>query len=467
MKQAEISIAKSATVRAGAKSAADTGLPIVVVLFILTLVTPLIFSLGPVRLSTYRVLLLIFFFPSLYILFSGKVGKLRAPDYCVMLICFWSSVSLIAHYGIAEMVEPIGIFLIETMGAYMIGRCYIRTPEAFYKTIKLCFILVVLVTPFAVYEAATGNNLLLKMFDMMGRSYADVYKDRRMGLDRVQGPFAHPIHFGVFFGALVGVTYYVLGYGRLWIGRAFRTLWVLLIGALALSSGPLAALTAQAFFIMWDGALGRVKSRWYILTGLTGMAYVALDFLSNRNPFEVFISYLAFNAHTAYNRILIFEWGTKNIFDNPIFGIGYEPWERLSWMTGSFDMFWLLFPMQHGVPVLILYFWLFFWLFLKTARAQITDPRVSAYRVGYVSTLFGLFMSGWTVHYWDATFVFFIFLLSSGMWIVNYPTAEQDETVEEEQVPEDGVRYTRFRRPKITPPDGLQPAATMLRGGAR
>jgi len=432
---------------AAAAKAQEGKLPVIVTLFIITLVTPMIFGLGPVRLSAYRVLLLVAFFPSLFVLFSGRVGKVRAPDVCVMIICIWASMSLISYYGLALMVEPIGIFFIEGLGAYMIGRCFIRTPEAFYKVIRLLFILVVLVTPFALYETVTGNNVLLKLFNAAGTSYVDVYKDRRLGLDRVQGPFAHPIHFGVFFGALVGVTYYVLGYGRSWIGRNFLTGWVTVIGALALSSGPLAALTAQAFFILWDGMFRNVRSRWYILTGLALLAYVALDLLSNRNPFEVFISYLAFNAHTAYNRILIFEWGLKNILDNPVFGIGYNNWERLSWMTGSFDMFWLLQSMQHGLLILILYMYLFFWLFLKASLAKISDPRVSAYRVGYVSTLFGLFMSGWTVHYWDSTFVFFMFLLSSGYWIIEYKEPEKDDVDMPQEEPT-GIRYSRFRPPE-------------------
>lgn len=452
VQQAAIPMSDARAVSGASPQAVDTRLPLIVTLFIIALVTPMIVNVGTVRLSAYRVLLLIFFFPSLYLLFSGKVGKVRTPDYCVMLICLWYCLSVIYHYGVAEMVQPMGIFIIECLGAYMIGRCFIRTPEAYYKTVRLLFWLVILVTPFAFYEAVTGQNTILKIFDSLGTTYTDVYKDRRMGLDRVQGPFAHPIHFGVFFGALVSVTYYVIGYGRSWFGKVFFTIWTVAVGALALSSGPLAALTAQAMFILWDVIFQRVKKRWYILTGLALLAYVLVDSLSNRNPFQVFISYLAFNEFTAYNRILIFEWGTKNIFDNPIFGIGFENWERLSWMTPSFDMFWLLPAMQHGAIMLVLYFTLFFWFFLKAAHAKIENPRVSAYRVAYVSTLFGVFMSGWTVHYWDATFVFFIFLMSSGMWIIDLPARTDGDAALAEVAPEpQGVRYSRFARKPHVP----------------
>ncbi len=433
-----------ASFASGTQAKADK-LPIVVILFVLALLTPIIFNLGPIRLSAYRVLLLIAFFPSIFVLFSKKVGKVRTPDICVMVICFWASLSLVYHNGLSEMVEPIGIFWIEMLGAYMIGRCFLRTPAAFEKTVRLLFWLCIITLPFAVFEAVTGNNVILKFFDALGQSYADVYKDRRLGLDRVQGMFAHPIHFGVFFGALVGVTYYVLGYGKPWIVRVFMTLLVAGCGALALSSGPLAALVAQVYFILWDGVFRAIKSRWYILIALSLLAYVLIDFLSNRTPFVVLIHYLAFNAHTAYNRLLIWEWGTKNIFDNPIFGIGYNDWERLSWMTGSFDMFWLLHPMQHGIPVWIAYNVMFFWLFIKIAFVKIPDPRISAYRVGYLATMFGLFMSGWTVHYWDATFVFFMFLMSSGFWFLDMDYSDNPDAKDQQAINQRKVRYSRFQ----------------------
>lgn len=434
-----------------------------VILLVVALVTPFILQLGPLRLPLYRFVLLIFFFPCLFQLLSGRVGKLIVPDFCVLFIGFWVTLSLIFHHGIAEMVEAIGIYQAETLGAYLFGRCYIRSSRAFFKLVRLCFIIILIMLPFALYEAVTGTNMILKIFDAIGRTYFDVWKQRRLGLDRVQGPFSHPILFGVFFGGLVGVTYYVLGYHLSRFGRTISTGIVGLTGALALSSGPLTALVAQVGFIVWDGLLKKVKSRWYILIGLVITAYIGIDLLSNRNPFQVFVYYLSFNAHTAYNRILIFEWGTKNIFDNPIFGIGYNPWEKLSWMTTSFDMFWLVPAMQHGVPVWIAWNLMFFWPFIKIARMNLPNPKISAYRIGYLSSLFGLYMSGWTVHYWDATYIFLIFLMTSGYWFLDRGTAEDEAIDLTAPQKEDGVRYTRFRTAERPP--SVRERASVARDG--
>ena len=61
--------------------------------------------------------------------------------------------------------------------------------------------------------------------------------------------------------------------------------------------------------------------------------------------------------------------------------------------------------------------------------------------------MFGLFMAGWTVHYWDAIFVFFIFLLASGIWILDFQQDELDEDDGESSgaaAPRPHSPYTRF-----------------------
>lgn len=420
-------------------------LPVLVFILIVGLVIPLLINIGPLRLSVYRIVLLVLFFPALHALLTGKAGRIRGPDICVILICFWSVISITIIHGVADKVETIGITVVETLGAYLIGRVWIRSPEAFFAMVKLFFSLTLLILPLAVYETVTSHNIILNMFDMIGQTYPDVFKSPRWGLDRVQGPFAHPIHFGVFFGSLIGVTYYVLGYGKSVFGKLSRTGIVMVVGMLALSSGPLTALVAQVFFIGWDLVLRRFRSRWYILGGLAVSGYIFIDVLSNRNPFQVFISKIAFSTNTASARLYIWDWGTKSIFNNPVFGIGFNDWERPYWMLATVDMFWILPGMRHGIVVWFLFFLLFFWVFLRTAYAKISDPRIRAYRTGYLATLSGLFMAGWTVHYWDATLVLFMFLLSSGMWIADENTAaSEDVTSPPTDNTRHDIRYSRF-----------------------
>ena len=252
------------TSHAGPLSTAQAGLrhslPIWVLLFLIGLIIPLFINVGPMRLSVYRIALLAAFFPVLFYWLSGRAGPIRMPDICVVGICLWSSLSFAVVHGLGEMVETIGIFWVETLGAYLLGRCYIRTPNAFHAMVRLFFILGIVVLPFAIYETVTGDNMIVRILSKIGPSTWDNDMDPRMGLNRVNGPFPHPIHFGVFFLCLSGVVYYVLGYGLRWTARVGRMLMIALLGALSLSSGPLVALMAQISVITWDGVMTSVQA---------------------------------------------------------------------------------------------------------------------------------------------------------------------------------------------------------------
>lgn len=445
----DLSTARAGNAVAGARNArapAKAGGVFWVTVFLIGLVIPLFIYVGPVRLSVYRIVLLAMFFPTLYLLFSGKVGRVRLPDICVIAICIWSSISLIVVHGLAPMIETIGIFWVETLGAYLVGRCFIRTPEAFLAVVKVLFRLGIVIFPFAIYETLTSEDIILTIFSKIGATYYDNPMEPRLGLDRVQGPFPHQIHFGVFFLSLSGLVYYVIGYGRRWAGRVGRMLAIALLGSLSLSSGPLVAVTAQLNIIVWDGVMTSVRQRWHILTGLSVLGFFVVDMISNRTPFHVVVEYLAFNKETAYNRIRIWQFGTDNIFAHPLFGNGFNDWARPFWMSDSVDMFWILPAMRHGIPVWILWLTLFFSIFLAVAYRRGLGERVSWYRTGYLVTMFGLFMAGWTVHYWDVTYVFFLFLLASGVWILDWEDSARPDAPPPPQTPlqQTGVAYTRF-----------------------
>lgn len=420
-------------------------LSVFVYMFLLSMMIPLVLQVGPLRLSVYRICLILALLPALSVLLSGRAGRITITDICVFLICFWSSLSLTVHHGLAQTFEAVGIFNIETLGAYLLGRCFVRTPEAFKAVTKAIFTMALIMIPFALFETLTGRNLFLQMFDAIGQVFPDVYKPRRWGLDRVQGPFEHPILIGVFFGSFAGTAFFVLGHGRSLWRRSLMASPVAAVGISAFSSGPLAGLAAQIMFIVWAKVFARVKLRWYLFSGLAILAYVVVDLISTRSPFAVFISYLAFNAHTAYNRLLIYEWGMINILENPLFGLGQNEWRRPWYMSTSFDMYWLIPGLRYGIPALALNMFLFLWLFFAAAFTRLKSDRLLDYRLGYTCSMFGFFLSGWTVHFWNATYVVFIFFLASGLWLINYDEP-QGALVSTDPVPDmpRGPVYTRF-----------------------
>ena len=72
--------------------------------------------------------------------------------------------------------------------------------------------------PFAIYETVTTQFVLPKLFEMIPgvTSVKDVNYIRRMGLDRVQFVFSHPIHYGLFVSLVLSISdrAYLLDRGR-------------------------------------------------------------------------------------------------------------------------------------------------------------------------------------------------------------------------------------------------------------
>lgn len=392
----------------------EVRLPSSAKLFLISLIVPLSLHAGALRLSPYRLVLMAMLIPCLLSWASGRSGSKLIADWCVLGICAWSSLSLGVHHGVLAAIEGGGVGFIETAGAWFLARATIRTPEAFFAMARLLFIIVLVMLPFALIETATGRNVIS---ELLGKPRWNI--GQRLGLYRVRGPFDHPILYGVFCGAILGLTYFVLGHGKGAGRRLGRTVLVLFAAGFSLSSGPLTAITSQIGLIAWDKAFQRLRFRWHMLAIAAIVAYAAIDLLSSRSPIKVFLHYFSFSSHTAYNRLLIWEFGKQNILANPLFGIGLNDWARPSWMSDSVDMFWILPAMQNGVVVWIFYFTLFFSVVIAVGRRPALDRRASAYRTGFLVTMTGLFIAGWAVHFWNATFVFFIFLLGSGAWIID------------------------------------------------
>lgn len=424
-------------------------------LFLISLTIPYLFQVGPLQLSAFRLILIVMLFPCLFRWFAGRAGPILISDIALILMCFWVTLSFLANHGPGMAVEAGGIGFLETMGAYLLGRCYIRTADQFFDMVKVLFWLIALMLPFAIYEALTSTNILLNIANKIGPSNDIVYKEPRLGLDRVQGLFSHPILFGVFCGGAPALVYFVLGYKQSSVARLGKTGLVSLAAFLSLSSGPLAALIAQFMLMSWNWMLSAIKRRWLILSGGVLSMIVALEIAANRSTPEIFISFFAFNTHTASNRLRIWKYGTLSVENNILFGVGRNEWERPYYMSASLDMFWLVPAVREGLPSALFLHAAFLVLFVMVAFKSGLSDRASHYRTGYLICMFGFYLSGWTVNYWREIYVYFMFLMGSGAWIL---TADKTpEHVPSGGNPEDteadkdvlthrrmGPAYTRF-----------------------
>lgn len=404
------------------------GVPVVVVLFFAGMILPTAMSVsaGGLRLSAYRVVLLVMFLPMLWELLSGRCGRVTVFDGLAMAHAIWALLALIKWGGFAQGVESGGIYIVEALGAYLVGRVYIRSIEDFQAMARAYVAVVVGMLAFTVPEALTGNHILHDgAAKVLGGPMAhDI--DKRMGLERTFGPFDHPILQGVFSAAAFSMAFYVVAGRRLAnVAGMAQVSGVAIATFLSASGGPYVVLLMQMFVAGWERVLTGVAHRWKILFGLFGLIYIGIDLLSNRSPFHVFVSYFTFSAHSAYNRINIWIYGTAEVGRNPIFGIGLGDWIRAPWMSDSMDNFWLLIAVRYGLPALAFLLALMIGLVITAGLRRDLPQDWRAARHAWAFTLFGITVAAATVHLWNALFVLFLFLMGAGHWLIDTSPQKQ------------------------------------------
>lgn len=446
----------------GSRAAGNVRLSFAVALYLAMIALPIHFNLGPLFMTGTRAVLLVTTIPLAIRLFSGQLGRVLPTDVLLLVYLLWALVSLSVNSP-SQTVSIGGSYILEVYGSYLLARNYIRTPEQFRAMCRGLFAVLIFTLPFAVYETQTGQAPIPSFINKLPvvYSWGDFYNflaGRRLGLERSQVIFSHPIHYGLFCASLI--SFALVAYKDL-ISSTRRYILALLVALgviCSVSSGAILPMVLQIGLMLWAWALGRVRSRWIILIGIIAVCYVVVDMLSNRTPITVFLSYATLSADTAYARIYIFEWGMNNVWKNPILGIGMNDWERPYWKSASMDNFWLLTTVRYGIPGFLLLASAYLWPVWVAMRRDFGDGgRVWQFRRAWVFMQVGMILTLCTVDVWSTALSFTFFLLGGGIWLVSAPS---EAVVPEElisAVPGDegrSPRYTRFsgsraRQPRI------------------
>jgi hypothetical protein len=226
--------------------------------------------------------------------------------------------------------------------------------------------------------------------------------------------------FGLNTGSIVAFTYLVLGYNRSALSRYLKTAIVAATAATSLSAGPIGAIAAQVFLLVWNRLLRRCKHRWMLLIGVLLLFIIVVGIVANRSALSIVTQMIVLDSQTYWYRRLIWEYGSTVALNHPFFGIGMNDWARPSWMPNdTIDNFWLVEAMRFGfaAPVFLLLAGTStcISMFLK----KNIDGRLDDMRTAYLVTLSFLFLIGWTVHFWNSTYVLALFFLGSGVWILD------------------------------------------------
>ena len=436
-----------------AAETAPTGkLPWPVTLYFLMILLPVEFNLGSLFMTGVRAILILVAIPMAVKLVMGKVGRILWTDVLFLLFSIWNIVALF-HNNPDQAISFGGSVGVEFMGGYLLGRVYIRTPADFIAMCKMLFLVVAITIPFAIYESQTGVALIPTLIEKLPVVYSvdDFYNEiagRRLGLERSQVVFAHPIHYGLFCSTAIALAF--VGFKGIFSNgfRLFVTFLMLLGVFLSVSSGALLPVVLQFGLIIWARIFDPVRARWFYLMGLTAFCYIVVSMLSNRTPIQVFLSYATFSPHNAYWRMLIFEWGMVNVWANPLWGVGLNEWVRPWFMhSGSMDNFFLLVAVRYGIPgFLLTAIGLFLVVWKVMWRDFDADPILWQLRRAWMITMVGLILTLCTVDVWATAYSYVAFLFGSGAWFMSAMPATHTASATGDATPPRG-RKDSYRRP--------------------
>ncbi len=372
--------------------------------------------LGTFRLHPTRIILIVGFIPALLRLFGGKAGRVHLMDWLILACLIWSFVVIGYHHDFSTALQSGGINMLELGGSYLIARTWILKERDYRGAMLVLIALMCLLAPFVLLETITGLHLIKSLAS--GHAFHSEI-GQRMGLTRAFGPFDHPIHLGVIAASLLAITLLPalprLGSPK---QRGFLKYGVFISTMSSLSSGGMFTLGIQAILLLWNRMTKRMASRWVKFSILVSLVYLAINLLSNRSAMIVVLSYLTFSTDTAYNRVMIFDWGMDNLRMSPMMGIGFKDWIRPEWVfSSSMDNFWLVQAVTYGIPGFVL-------LALPTLLMLGTDwrrisPRMRRLRTAWTISMLGLIFAATTVHLWNNLYIFFAFMLGAGGWFHN------------------------------------------------
>ncbi|WP_119166856.1 O-antigen ligase family protein [Algihabitans albus] len=382
------------------------------VAFIWSLALPIAVEFGGINLPLYRVFLIISLVPAFLNIVKTPGKGLGAVDLFLLLNFIWVFVAMSVNHPMPSIIESTGSYFLEAIAAFWLGKAACSDRKDFIRIFKHVSIILILIFPFVLIQSVTGKNIILDVFRHIFPILPPSMESQRLGLFRAHASFPHPILFGVFASFSIALT--VLTFKRL----KFVSIPIMGLSTFfSLSTGPLLIMVLQIIFLTWNALLSRMKSRWWVFLICFLVTYAVVDVLSNRTPFHVFVDYMTLNSGSAYNRILIWEFGTAEVARHPIFGIGFNDWNNPGWMSDSMDNFWLVLAVRYGLPGFLFFFAAFLTIFIKACRRRFPgDPRTAEIRLGWCLSLLAISIAGTTVHFFGAVFPLFLFMWGTGAW---------------------------------------------------
>ncbi|MEO1650506.1 MAG: hypothetical protein AAFR60_05920 [Pseudomonadota bacterium] len=398
-----------------------TNAPLPVTLLILSFLCPIELSAdaGGFRLPPHRAVILLLFVPALWTLIARASTRFRTFDALIFAhaICLFYVYTL--HGEEDEGLIYGGSVAMETLGAYIVARAFIRDWYAFRATLELLVLACVIAFCFAVPETLLGRHFTHDFLQSITGFDHPREIETRLGFVRAYGTFDHPIHLGTFSATIFALLWFS---GKRQSQRMKACGVSVATTLCSLSSAPILCIMTQVGLIGWDQVTRGLKGR----IGLTCLAilfvYLMIELFATRSLMMIIATGFTIDSWTGFYRTQIWYWGMRTVWEYPWVGIGLADWERAWWMhSDSVDAFWLVTAMRTGIPsVMLLILGMLTMVFAVGFRAgKMKDPRYTNPAKAWLISLIAISLAACTVHFWNVSVSYFFFLLGFGGWLAD------------------------------------------------
>jgi hypothetical protein len=395
-----------------AKALRDTPWPILLLLASFLCPTELSVYVGSARIPPHRAVILALL-PFAIARFLGSAGpRTRLFDVAFIGFATWTSIAYLTHHGLSDGLQTAGAQSLDSFGAYLLARAYIRDRRALQATCGALFIAILVAGAIALPETIGGRIFVHELMRGLTGYAHPVGVETRLGLTRAYGTFDHPIHLGTFCGAAFSLLVYASG-GTGALLRLFLIPACVLTGV---SSAPLLGVFVQMGLAVIEkgtrGLRGRVAAGVVVVVVLVSLMAI----ISTRSPFAIIATGFTLDSLTGFYRLVIWENGLENVWSSPLFGIGLNDWKRPYWMVSStIDAFWLVIAMRTGIPSFLLLVLAVLSLGRAVSRAMRPADKLGMRLArGWLISVVAFVLVGCTVHYWNVPYAFFFFFLGLG-----------------------------------------------------
>lgn len=305
-------------------------------------------ALGGIYLSAFRVFLL---GGSLYLLTTALHKNMRFawPDLMIIMAVAWIWLaSYMSSGSVLTALEMGGSHTVDMGLAYFFARATIRTPTDLRRLLVLITPGIFIIGSVIAVESVSRTHILQPIASALTGQPMPISYEIRMGLLRGTASFPHPILAGIVMASFLPI--YLMSGLRGWP----KVLGVIAasFGVFSMSSAAMLGVVVGGILVAYDWLSERIANvTWRLFMIVVSMLYITVELTSNSGFYGLLIRYASLNTGSAYNRILIWNYGTENVARHPWFGIGYADWDRPDWMHwSSFDHFWLISALRFGIP---------------------------------------------------------------------------------------------------------------------